>query len=196
MRFMMIKDIIYVGNPKKHIMDNYLDFRKLREYREEDHVFLKRLNNIYTEYKEHSWWKVERIGKPVELLHKLLLKRFGNDFNLFSLRPWIVRDNQLICIDLSHIDLFSFKGRREAYLTGYDHDKFVFEVNGKERIKYDGDRKIIVDDDCDFVHMTIEKSIHPGADPWVDRSAGYVIYEYVSDVLRLLNCAKMRYLAE
>lgn len=192
----MNNGIVCVNNPKKHIMDYYLDFRKLQEYREEDHVLLKRLNDVYTEYKDHSWWKVERLGKPVELLHKLLLKRFGNDFNLFSLRPWIVRDNQLICIDLSHIDLFSFKGRREAYLTGYDHDKFVFEVNGEERIKYDGDRKIIVDGICDFVHMTIEKSIHPGADPWVDRSAGYVIYEYVSDVLRLLNYAKMRYLAE
>lgn len=177
-------------------MDNYLDFRKLREYREEDHVLLKRLNNIYTEYKEHSWWRVEKMGEPVELLHKLLLKRFGNDFNLFSLRPWIVRDDQLICIDLSRIDLFSFKGRREAYLTGYDHDKFVFEVNGKERIRYDGDRKIVVDDDYDLVHMTIEKSIHPWVDPYVDRSAGYVIYEYVSDVLRVLNYAKMRYLAE
>ena len=179
MRCMMNKDIIYAGNPKKHIMDYYLDFRKLREYREEDHVFLKRLNNIYTEYKEHSWWKVEKMGKPVELLHKLLLKRFGNDFNIFSLRPWIVRDNQLICIDLGHIDIFSFKGRREAYLTGYDHDKFVFEIDGKERIRYDGDRKIIVDDDRDIVHA---------------RSAGYVIYEYVSGVLRCLNYAKMRYL--
>lgn len=194
MRCMMNKDIIYAGNPKKHIMDYYLDFRKLREYREEDHVFLKRLNKIYTEYKEHSWWKVEKMGKPVELLHKLLLKRFGNDFNIFSLRPWIVRDNQLICIDLGHIDIFSFKGRREAYLTGYDHDKFVFEVNGKERIKYDGDRKIIVDDDCDIVHATIEKSNHPWAGDHVDRSAGYVIYEYVSGVLRCLNYAKMRYL--
>lgn len=194
MRCMMNKDIIYAGNPKKHIMDHYLDFRKLQEYREEDHVFLKRLNNIYTEYKEHSWWKVEKIGKPVELLHKLLLKRFGNDFNLFSLRPWIVRDNQLICIDLSHIDLFSFKGRREAYLTGYDHDKFVFEIDGKERIRYDGDRKIIVDDDRDIVHATIEKSNHPWAGDHVDRSAGYVIYEYVSGVLRCLNYAKMRYL--
>jgi len=191
---MMNKDIIYAGNPKKHIMDYYLDFRKLREYREEDHVFLKRLNNIYTEYKEHSWWKVEKMGKPVELLHKLLLKRFGNDFNIFSLRPWIVRDNQLICIDLGHIDIFSFKGRREAYLTGYDHDKFVFEIDGKERIRYDGDRKIIVDDDRDIVHATIEKSNHPWAGDHVDRSAGYVIYEYVSGVLRCLNYAKMRYL--
>lgn len=194
MRCMMNKDIIYAGNPKKHIMDYYLDFRKLREYREEDHVFLKRLNNIYTEYKEHSWWKVEKMGKPVELLHKLLLKRFGNDFNIFSLRPWIVRDNQLICIDLGHIDIFSFKGRREAYLTGYDHDKFVFEIDSKERIRYDGDRKIIVDDDRDIVHATIEKSNHPWAGDHVDRSAGYVIYEYVSGVLRCLNYAKMRYL--
>lgn len=194
MRCMMNKDIIYAGNPKKHIMDYYLDFRKLREYREEDHVFMKRLNNIYTEYKEHSWWKVEKMGKPVELLHKLLLKRFGNDFNIFSLRPWIVRDNQLICIDLGHIDIFSFKGRREAYLTGYDHDKFVFEIDGKERIRYDGDRKIIVDDDRDIVHATIEKSNHPWAGDHVDRSAGYVIYEYVSGVLRCLNYAKMRYL--
>ena len=56
--------------------------------------------------------------------------------------------------------------------------------------------KIIVDDDCDFVHMTIEKSIHPWGDHHVDRSAGYVIYEYVSDVLRLLNYARMRCLVE